>query len=363
MKICIASLVFAALILAGCSAEKHPTEDQLKAALETLWPQVISVQSITVRYSPMKFAAGTSLPEGSVQATCKVVAKVNQDLYLKCNEIAPQMAEPGAIRDLRRSAEVARVQGFELSQCLSAQGWERPDKNRYDEALNSLIFYPSKMILYLKSPAGQVVQFDALIAAIPQIDSWQLAVVDDGGWNRLQPTLGLPSSQYEIEAIRYNSPEGASYVSGYRSAVEKYGATQRQIIERYQKRLIAVIDRCRSLLRENAVLKGTLTTVGVTEKIRARLLSSKEEEGTLSIAKDTDSDENAAVFYVRLAAIPPSESGPAIVSAVNRTITLIPKRGGYLGEIPTVDGPPYLGTDGNKLSGYVGIKILSLDID
>jgi hypothetical protein len=58
-----------------------------------------------------------------------------------------------------------------------------------------------------------------------------------------------------------------------------------------------------------------------------------------------------------------SESGPAIVSAVNKTITLIPKRGGYLGEIPTVDGPPHLGIDSNNLSGYVGIKALRLNID
>ena len=103
--------------------------------------------------------------------------------------------------------------------------------------------------------------------------------------------------------------------------------------------------------------------MGVNEKIRGKFLSSKEDEGTLSIAKETDSDENAAIFYVRLADHPSSESGSAIVSAVNKTITLIPKRGGYLGEIPTVDGAPYLGIDGNKLSGYVGIKVLRLDID
>jgi len=76
------SLTLAGLILAGCSAEKHPTGDQLKAALETLWPQIIHVQSLTVRYSPMKQVNGTSLPDGSLQATCKVVAKLNQDLYV-----------------------------------------------------------------------------------------------------------------------------------------------------------------------------------------------------------------------------------------------------------------------------------------
>ena len=139
------SLALAGSILSGCSAEKHPTEDQLKAVLETLWPQIISVQSLTVRYSPMKLVSGTSLPDGSLQATCKVVAKVNQDLYVKSNEMGPQMSEPEAIRDLRRRAQLAGVQGFELSQCLSAQAWERADKNLYDDALNALIFYPSKV--------------------------------------------------------------------------------------------------------------------------------------------------------------------------------------------------------------------------
>jgi hypothetical protein len=353
----------AALILTGCSGEKHPTDDQLKAALETLWPQIISVQSLTVRYSPMKLVSGTSLPDGSLQATCKVVAKLNQDLYVKSNELGPKMSEPEAIRDFKRSAEVARVQGFEFSQCLGAQAWEQTDKNLYDEALNALIFYPSKVILYLKSSAGQIVQFDASVAAIPQIESWQLAVFDDGGWNRLQPTLGLPSSFYESDSIRYNSPEGASYLAGYRSAVERYERTRRQIVEQYEKRLITVIDRCRSLLKANAILNGTLTTVGLTEKIRAKFVLSNENEGTLSIAKETATDENAAIFYVRLSALPSSETGSAIVSAVNKTITLIPRRGGYLGEIPTVDGPPYLGIDGNTLSGYLGIKVLRLDIN
>jgi hypothetical protein len=362
MRLAIA-LVLTGSILAACSAEKHPTEDQLKAGLETLWPQVISVQSLTVKYSPMKLVSGTSLPDGSLQATCKVVAKLNQDLYVKSNEMGQRMAEPEAIRDLMRRAEIARGQGFELSRYLGAQAWQQADKNLYDDALNTLIFYPSKAILYLRSPAGQVVQFDASIGAVPQIDSWQLAVLDEGGWNRLQPTLGLPSSFYESDAVRFNSPEGASYLAGYRSAVERYERTRRQIIEQYEKRLIAVVDRCRGLLKANAVLSGTLTTLSTSEKIRGKFLSGKEDDGTLSIAKETDSDENAAIFYVRLADIPSSESGPAVVSAVNQTIILIPKRGGYLGEIPTVGGPPYLGIDGNKLSGYVGIKILRLDIN
>ena len=175
------ALVLTGSILAGCSAEKHPTEDQLKAALERLWPQVISVQSLTVKYSPMKLVSGTSLPDGSLQATCKVVAKLNQDLYVKSNEMGQRMAEPEAIRDLMRRAEIARGQGFELSRYLGAQAWQQADKNLYDDALNTLIFYPSKAILYLKSPAGQVVQFDASIGAVPHVNSWQLGVLDEGG--------------------------------------------------------------------------------------------------------------------------------------------------------------------------------------
>lgn len=359
--------ILTAIMLAGCSAEKHPTDDQLKTVLETtLLPQIIKVQSLTVRYSPMKQAAGTSLPSGSLLATCKVVAKLNQDLCVRYDQVGFEVFEPEVIKDLRRRAELARVHGLELSECLSVQPWEQADKNLYEEVLGPVLAYPypPRVMVYLKSHAGQTVQFDTSIAAVPQIDSWQLAVLDDSGWLRLQDTLGLPISFYPSDSVRYGTPEGDSYVAECRSAVEKYETTRNQIIEKYKKRLMAVVDRYRSLIEQNAVVVGTLTNpVGVTEKIRGKFVSSKENEGTLSIAKESDSDEHAAIFYVRLATVPSSESRPAVVSAVNKTITLTPKRGGYLGEIPTVAGDPYLGIDGNKLSGYVGAKVLKLDIN
>ena len=48
----VGSSIVVGLILAGCSAEKHPPEDQLKTVLEMIAPQLIGVQSVSARYAP-----------------------------------------------------------------------------------------------------------------------------------------------------------------------------------------------------------------------------------------------------------------------------------------------------------------------
>src|ERR1700747_1412218 len=77
-------------LLAGCSGQRHPGEEDLKKQLASIDPELLEVESVTVQYSPMKEVFGTTLREGSLQAVCKVSAKTRRDLYV---EIDPSSAK------------------------------------------------------------------------------------------------------------------------------------------------------------------------------------------------------------------------------------------------------------------------------
>jgi hypothetical protein len=64
-------MTLAGVIPIICFAQAHPSDDQLKSLFGAIAPQIFDIQSLTVRYAPMKEISGTTLPDGSLQAICK----------------------------------------------------------------------------------------------------------------------------------------------------------------------------------------------------------------------------------------------------------------------------------------------------
>jgi hypothetical protein len=84
------SVTLAGFIPVICFAQAHPSDDHLKSLLGAVAPRIFDIQSLTVRYSPMKEMSGTTLPDGSLQAICKVVA----------NPMVLELTQPGFLREV-----------------------------------------------------------------------------------------------------------------------------------------------------------------------------------------------------------------------------------------------------------------------
>jgi hypothetical protein len=118
--------------------------------------------------------SGTALPDGSLQAICKVVGKLKQDLCVTAGQTDSNNADAKLILDLERRKQQNADQWIKLDQHLSI-----PDQKRLNAAYYPLGDYPEKVILFLKSPAGDTFQFNASILAVPQVDSWKLQTIVD----------------------------------------------------------------------------------------------------------------------------------------------------------------------------------------
>jgi hypothetical protein len=109
-------------LFAGCSGQKHPGEDQLKRQLGNLDPQLLEVDSVTAQYSPMKEILGTTLPEGSLQATCSISARTKRDLYIEIDSSNANSAEEKNVVQLQLRAKAIDDKRFEkVSKGLDGQ--------------------------------------------------------------------------------------------------------------------------------------------------------------------------------------------------------------------------------------------------
>ena len=355
------SLFLGCLVLAGCSAEKHPTDDQLKAFLGTLAPQLVDVESIRVRFSPMRQMLGNTLPDGSVQAVCKVTAKLKQDLYVKADQADPDNSQAKLIIDLEKRKKENRDQWLKFTNYLNIQ-----DRNELGTVCNNLWNYPEKVIIFQKSRRGFSLEFNASILAIPQVDSWKFQFIDSD-LASVGVALGLPKEAnfsnnllFTLPVVVSGSPEASAYLEGYRAVLEKYESTERKVIEKYRKLLKVASEKCLSLLERNVTLRGTLNDFS-SYNVRAGFSLKKDNEGTLTLGLEQGKCPNPAIFEVRVVTPASAQSDLDVVSGVLNTVVLVLKDPGCLRELPktfgafgdlTTGGPNgYLRIDGNQLLG------------
>jgi hypothetical protein len=353
-------------LFAGCSGQKHPSEDQLKEQLASMDPQLLEVESVTAQYSPMKEVLGTTLPEGSLQAACKISAKTKRDLYVEIDPSNANSAEEKGVAQIQlRARAINNTRVEKVSKGLDGQE-EKDLQAAYDGVEN----LARGSILSRRTPAGQVVQFHVSILVIPQVDSWKFQPLDSD-WQNVQRAIGQVQNSFTPMFSRtvppiLGSPEGQAYVDSLKSAVDKYETAESKLTSTYEQTFRDNSAALLTLVRGSAKLEGQVQVNSFSsdygEPITGSFAITKDNEGTLTIESKKDKSKRLVCHFRLLTPeILKGDSSISVPFAAKRTITLTPEHPGdqaYDDFYRWDKFEGYLGLSGKILSGKIEPKSL-----
>lgn len=131
--------------------------------------------------------------------------------------------------------------------------------------------FQHKNVLLPKSHAGQTVQFNASILAVPQIDSWKFQTLETD-WQTVQSALGGTKDSF-YSAVAIGSPEATAYADRFQSVVDTYEAGERQINDKDEKALKENSATFLALLKQNVSLEGALESFSTASLKRSQLFT------------------------------------------------------------------------------------------
>jgi hypothetical protein len=361
-------IVFA-IALAGCSGEKHPSNAELEAKLSQIAPQMIEIGSVQAQFSPMSQFLGTTLPTGSMQAVCKVNAKLKQGLYTEA-------AGPDIDTDQgkRLAGLNARAKGIDYARVQKMCDGLNPDEVKVlQAACEKLTDFPRQVVIALKTPAGQAVAFNATILAIPQVDSWKLEPLGTD-WGEVKRSLGEERQSFRgifggSEPLVAGSPEALSYEQHLAELIDNYESLEKRLSEKYSAALAANSQRLLDLVKSGATLEGDVQTgfftTGKGDPIKGVFSPTNDASGD-GILAITNAKNPTQKLVCRVRVWTPEtlrkDQSVSVPAAAAKTLALSPQTlpadgvspGSGLYELKDFDG--YLGFDGNKLAGEIRPK-------
>jgi hypothetical protein len=304
---------------------------------------------------------GTTLPEGSLQATCSISARTKRDLYIEIDSSNANSAEEKNVVQLQLRAKAIDDKRFEKV----SKGLDGQEQKEIQAAYDAVQNVARGSILSCRTPAGRIVQIHASILAIPQVDSWKFQTLDSD-WQNVQATIGQVKDSFTPMFSRtvppiLGSPEGRTYIESLKSAVEKYQAAETKLASTYEQIFRDNSAALMRLVKAGAKLEGWVQTKPFSsdygEPITGSFAISNDNEGTFTIESKADKSKRLVCHFKLLTPeIVRGDSSLSVPFAAKRTITLTPEHPGDQGSYDFYRWNNFqgnLGLNGQILSGQI----------